>query len=374
MARLVFLSHYDFNLYRFRLPVMKAAVEQGHEVIAASPPGLFSGKFASHGIGHVPYSLDRRSVNVWREAASLAGIWRLLRRTAPDLLHTFTIKPNIYGSLAADAAGTPVVVNSVTGLGSWHSDGSGSWTAGFSSALYALALRRSAAVIFYNTDDRDDFERRHIVEPDQAVLIRGSGVDETVFRPVDRRGRSVVTVCMVARLIRDKGVAEYIEAAHRIRGQWGDRVAFRLVGQTDPGNPGGLTPEWVRSRSGSAVELLGHRDDIPAILEASDIYCLPSYREGLPVSVLEAMASGLPIVTTNAAGCRETVEEGVNGFQVAVRDAEGLAAAIERLLREPQLRQVFGEASRRKAVSEFSIRRVVSDHLKLYSDLLAKWA
>jgi N,N'-diacetylbacillosaminyl-diphospho-undecaprenol alpha-1,3-N-acetylgalactosaminyltransferase len=372
MARLVFLSHYDFNLYRFRLPVMKAAVEQGYEVIAASPPGPFADKFAAHRIRHVSYPLVRQSVNPWREAGSLLSLWRLLRQTAPDLLHTFTVKPNIYGSLAATAVGTPVIVNSVTGLGSWHSEESGGWKARFSSALYALALRRSAAVIFYNTADRDDFENRHIVKPDQSVLIRGSGVDETVFRPVDRRGRSAVTVCMVARLIRDKGVAEYLEAARRIRERWGDRVRFWLVGETDSGNPGGLSPEWVKSRAGSAVELLGHRDDIPAILEASDVYCLPSYREGLPMSVLEAMASGLPIVTTNAVGCRETVEEGVNGFLVAARDAEGLARAIERLALEPQLRQLFGEASRRKAVSEFSVGRVVSDHLRLYSDLLAK--
>jgi N,N'-diacetylbacillosaminyl-diphospho-undecaprenol alpha-1,3-N-acetylgalactosaminyltransferase len=374
MARLLFLSHYDFNLYRFRLPVMKAAVEQGYEVIAASPPGPYAGEFAAHGIRHAAYSLVRQSVNPWREAASLLSLWRLFRRTAPDLLHTFTVKPNIYGSLAAAAVGTRVIINSVTGLGSWHSDDSGGWKAGFSSALYALALQRSAAVIFYNTADRDEFERRHIVGPDQSVLIRGSGVDESVFQPVDRRGRSVVTVCMVARLIRDKGVAEYLDAARRIRGQWGDRVRFWLVGETDPGNPGGLSPDWVAGRAGSAVELLGHREDIPAILAASDIYCLPSYREGLPMSVLEAMASGLPIVTTNAVGCRETVEEGVNGFQVAVRDPEGLAAAIERLLREPELRRSFGEASRRRAVSEFSVRRVVSDHLRLYSDLLAKWA
>ena len=370
MARLAFLSHYDFNLYRFRLPIMKAALRGGHDVYAVSPPGEFSDRFASEGIIHRPYRLKRRSVNPLREARVLAGLTHALREIRPDLLHTFTVKPNVYGSIAARAAGVPVVVNSVTGLGSWNLGRSRGVVWPLFALLYGFAFRRSGAVVFQNDDDRSEFERRGLVRPGQAVTIRGSGVDLTVFHPVDRGGRDGVTVAMVARLIRDKGVPEYLEAARRVREHLGSRVRFRLIGTVDEGNRRSLSWEEVRRLAGSEVELLGERDDVPRLLAESDIYVLPSHREGLPMSVLEAMASGLPIVTTDAPGCRDTVEEGVNGFLVPVGRAEPLTRAIETLAESGELRGRLGAASRRRAQELFSVERVVAAHLALYARLL----
>jgi glycosyltransferase involved in cell wall biosynthesis len=238
--------------------------------------------------------------------------------------------------------------------------------------LYRLAMRRAAVVIFQNPDDRRYFISRRLVEPEKTVIISGSGVDTLAFRPVERSGRPVVTVSMVARLVRAKGVEEYVEAARRVRQALGKSIRFRLVGGPDPGNPGSMTAEWSEGvRTAGDVEILGERDDIAAILAQSDIYCLPSHGEGMPMSVLEALASGLPVVTTEVPGCRETVEDGVNGFLVPVRNVPRLADALQRLANDSGLRASFGSASRRAAESRFAVGDIVNAHLELYERVLA---
>jgi N,N'-diacetylbacillosaminyl-diphospho-undecaprenol alpha-1,3-N-acetylgalactosaminyltransferase len=366
MARFLFLSHLDFNLFRFRLAVMKALVERGHEVFAASPAGPYSGRLRAHGITHEPYEIDRRGIGLASELMVVFSLRSLLRRIRPTLLHTFMHKPNIYGSLAARGLPDLKVINSVTGLGSMYG-GSRKALRRVINGLYRVALERSDAVVFQNGDDREYFTSRRLVRPEKTVLIRGSGVDTREFFPVDRRNRPVVTVCMVARLIRDKGVEEYVAAAREVRARLGSRVRFRLVGEPDQGNPGSMPREWLDDvRAGGDVELLGERDDVPKILAASDIYCLPSYGEGLPMSVLEALASGLPVVTTDVPGCRDTVRDGLNGFVVPARDVPALAGALRRLAEDPALCRSFGAASRLEAESRFAVDVIVGGHIELY--------
>ena len=372
MSRFVFLSHSDFNLYRFRLPILKALLAEGHEVVALCPAGRVSPLFARHGISHEAYEVDRVGTRLWSELAVVRELGRILRRLRPRLVHTFTHKPNIYGSLASRGIRDVAIVNSVTGLGSMYLGPASVIRSGFMNLLYRVAVRRSAAVVFQNKEDREFFVDRGIVRPEQAVVIRGSGVDTEVFRPSPRTDRAVVTVTMVARLIRDKGVEEYVEAARRIRAELGSGVRFWLVGSPDPGNPRSMPEEWVSAvRREGVVDVLGEREDIPEILSATDVYCLPSYREGLPMSVLEAMASGLPVVTTDVPGCRETTEDGVNGWRVPPGDLGRLVDALRRLIADADRREVFGAESRKKAEKEFSVARVVRQHLELYDRVVA---
>jgi N,N'-diacetylbacillosaminyl-diphospho-undecaprenol alpha-1,3-N-acetylgalactosaminyltransferase len=375
-ARIVFLSHLDRNLYRFRLPLMQLLVEQGCEVYALCPEGGFSGRFADVGVRHVGYRIERSGLNPFREAAVVASLSRTLRRIKPDLMHSFTMKPNIYGALAARAAGVGKIVASVTGLGSFYVGPPSSMSAAcFRWGLdrfYAFAMRRVDRVIFQNTDDLDELVRLGVCRASQCVLIPGSGVDTLRFAPAEKAGGKPVVVTMAARLIRDKGVEEFLAAAERLKERFGDGVVFQLAGEEDKGNP------WAadRARLSSCAErgvirLLGYVADMPGLLRDTDIYALPSYyREGIPVSVLEAMSAGLPVVTTNAIGCRETVVDEQSGLLVPVKDAAALASALERLIVDPQLRQRFGRAARRRAEEVFSIERIGAAHLEVYRALL----
>lgn len=374
-ARIVFLSHLDRNLYRFRLPIMKRLVELGCEVYALCPEGEYSGRFAAVGVRHAGYRIERSGLNPFREIAVVASLARELRRIEPDLVHTFTMKPNIYGALAASWAGVGKKVASVTGLGSFYVEPPASASAAaFRWGLdrfYAFALSRVDRVIFQNPDDREELVRLGVCRAAQCVLIPGSGVDTVRFAPVEKPGGKPVVITMAARLIRDKGVGEFLAAAERLKARFGDEVVFQLAGDEDKGNP------WAADRARLAsceergvIRRLGYVEDIPGLLRGTDIYVLPSYREGTPVSVLEAMSAGLAVVTTDAVGCRETVVHEQSGLLVPVKDAAALASALERLVADPELRLRFGRAARRRVEDVFAVEKVVAAHLDVYRELL----
>ena len=374
-ARIVFLSHLDRNLYRFRLPIMKRLVELGCEVSALCPEGEYSDRFASVGVRHAGYRIERSGLNPFREVAVVASLARELRRIAPALVHTFTMKPNIYGALAANWAGVGKKIASVTGLGSFYVEPpSSAAAAAFRWGLdrfYSFAMRRIDRVIFQNPDDREELLRLGVCRPVQCVLIPGSGVDTVRFAPAEKPAGKSVVITMAARLIRDKGVEEFLTAAERLKARFGDEVVFQLAGEEDKGNP------WAadRARLASCAERgvirpLGYVTDMPELLRGTDIYVLPSYREGTPVSVLEAMSAGLPVVTTDAVGCRETAVHERSGLLVPVRDAEALAAAIARLVIDPELRRRFGVEARRRVEDVFAVEKVVAAHLDVYRELL----
>ena len=288
-------------------------------------------------------------------------------------------------------AGVKTIVNAVTGLGSVYIDqGRGKPKAKLLAAAvglaYRLAFMLSNTVIFQNPDDMQEFLAKKLVTKKKALLIKGSGVDTVRFHPASAGEKTAarehlgipankIIVTMVARIIQDKGIFEYLTAGKMLRSKYGDRVLFMLIGDSDPGNPTSVdmsTIEHVGSKE-SGIWYLGARDDIARLLHASDIYCLPSYREGLPMSVLEAMASGLPIVTTDAPGCRETVSGPVNGFLVPVGNAERTAEALDRLIADKELRENLGRESRKTSEREFSKEKVVNETIRLYGSLVEKF-
>jgi len=377
-VRFVFLSHVDVNLYLFRLPVMRALVAAGHEVIALCPRGKFFEKFAEAGVRAEEYFLCRKSRSPLLELRTLISLYARLRELHPEVLHTFTIRPNLYGALAGWLARVPRIFGAVTGLGSFYVDRApkariARWMLNF---VQRQAFRIMEGVVFQNRDDLLAYAAWAVVREKKAYLIRSSGVDTQVFRPgvVDKKilaglrkdlriepGQMVVL--MVARAIWHKGLAEYMEASALLRQRFPQAV-FLLAGDVDEGNPSSASRKYLLTQQ--VVRWLGHRDDIPALTALADICVLPSYREGVPRTLLEAAAAGKPIVATDVAGCREVVGHGVNGLLVPVRNVGALAEAMGRLVADRSLREEMGMQSRKKAVDEFDVQHVVRQYLELY--------
>lgn len=373
--KFVFLSHLDLNLYLFRLPIMQALVARGHHVAALCPHGEVSDRFAEHGIGVVHYAISRSGMNPLREASVVLELASILRRFSPDVLHTFTAKPNIYGTLAGRMARVPAIYNLVEGLGSFYVDSSfkSRFVRECIESLYRVSCRLSDSTVFVNNDDPQYFLSRRLVPRNKIRVIRSVGVDTDFFR-LDRIDAASVRqslglpedariVLMVARAIWHKGLAEYIAAANQLR-ERDPNVYFLLAGDIDEGNPSSATREYLQSQPN--LIWLGHRQDVAELTSLCDVYVLPSYREGVPRTLLEAASMAKPIVTTDTVGCREVVEDGVNGFLVPVRDSAALADRIALLLGDEALRMRMGRNGREKAIREFDVQHVVRQYLDLY--------
>ena len=378
-VKLLLFANTEWYLYNFRLALAKAARAQGAEVVLVSPPGPYGEKLRAEGFRWIPVPMARRSLNPMREAFLLCALWRLYRRERPDIAHHFTIKCVVYGGLAAKSAGARRVVSSLTGMGYVFS--SQELRARIlrppvrSLLRFAMSGRKSRSIVQNVEDWRAVVDARLMATP-QVRLIAGSGVDTERFRPrADARcalGRPA-TIVFAARLLWDKGLGEYVQAARALHAE-GLNVQFLVAGEPDPGNPASIPQEQLAAwRKEGSVIFLGHVQDMPALMAATDVVVLPSYREGIPRSLIEAAAAGLPIITTNAPGCRAVVEDGVNGILVPVRDSAALAGAIRTLVLDRALAARMGMASRQKALDQFDERIVLANTLAVYRELVPDW-
>jgi len=366
-VKIAFLSHFDYNLYLFRLPVMKELVKKGHKVYAICPKGAVSHKFKEYGIVHIDYQITRSSLNPLRELKSIYNIYKAIKPLNLDILQNFMAKPNIYGSVTGRLAKIPLVVNAVTGLGSFYisSDVKSKIIRYIIEIFYRMANSRVDCVIFQNGDDMKYFIQKGIVDKNKAVLIKSSGIDTEKFKPMKiERVDEQIRVLMIARAIWHKGIREFYEAAKLLKDK---DIKFILVGDIDKGNPTSADESFLKGKN---VEWLGHRDDIKELIASCDIFVLPSYREGVPRTLLEAASMGKPIVTTDTVGCREVVKEGYNGFLVPVRDSRILAEKIDILIKDRDLRERFGKNSRDLAIKQFDVKIVVKKYLKIYEKLM----
>jgi glycosyltransferase involved in cell wall biosynthesis len=358
-----FLSH--------RLPLALAARRAGFEVHVATMDGPSVPRIVSLGLTYHVIPMSRSGKNPFQELQSLFALWRLFRRLRPDLVHAVTIKPVLYGGIAARLARVPAFVAAVSGLGYVFMRDDGGFDPLRSAAvfLYKLALgHRNSRVVFQNTADRDVLRRAGVVREGQAVLIRGSGVDLDLFAASDEPDGPVRAV-MASRLLRDKGVEEFVEAA-RLSAARHTGVRWVLAGSVDPGNPASVSADmlaaWLQE---DVVDYLGEQDDVAALYRDAHIAVLPSYREGLPKSLIEAAACARPVVTTDVPGCRDAIEADVTGLLVPARDAGALAEAVLRLAGDPELRRKMGAAGRDLAEREFDVRKVEQAHLAIYEVL-----
>lgn len=358
-----FLSH--------RLAVAQGAKNAGYEVQIASMPGPAVEQIRDLGFVHHELPLSRSGKNIFAEILSLVSIWRLLWRLKPDVLHLVTIKPVLYGGIAARLAPVKGVVAAVSGLGFvFLAKGlKATILRRVIRSLYCFALgKKNLRVIFQNPDDRDVLVGMGALEPIKVEMIRGSGVDLASYTEVPEASGTPI-VCLAARLLRDKGVLEFVEAVRILR-QRGVNAQFQLVGDLDLGNPASITVDELEAwRQEGFIELTGFRKDVANLFRDAHIVTLPSYREGLPRVLVEAAACGRAVVTTDVPGCRDAIEPGITGLLVPVRDSLALADAIEVLLNDSGMRQKMGHAGRMLAESEFSIDKIVKQHLDIYSKL-----
>lgn len=361
--RVAVISNGAFALTNFRGPLIEEMVRNGAKVFALAPDFCMRerAKVAALGATPIDYALDRSGVRPLREIGSIFRLWVTLRRLRVDTVLACFIKPAIYGILAAWYAGVPHRHAMIEGLGyAFTHDETGSMRRRILSRAVAeflrMGLRRAHTVFFLNDDDQQLFLERGLARPETAVRIHGIGVELDRFHPAPPV-REPVTFIMVARLLREKGVGEFVEAARRLRPEY-PSARFVLVGGLDS-NPGAIDRATAKSwHATGTVEWLGHIESVIDQLERASVFVLPSWREGAPRSTQEAMALARPVITTDAPGARDTVVEGHNGFLVPPRDALALAEAMRRFLDDPSLIEPMGRASRALAEQRYDVKNI----------------
>jgi len=369
---LLFIINEPTYFVSHRLPIAIAAKQLGYDIHVATGERNALDQIIQEGFTYHAMPLSRSGRNVFAELFSLFSLYRLMRKIKPDLVHLVTIKPVIYGSLAARFARVPAVVAAVSGLGYAFIDQylEAKLLRRLISMLYRHAFRHpNIKIIFQNTDDQATLVQLNALQKDQSALIHGSGVNLTQYQYYPESNALPLVVVMAARLLRDKGVYEYVAAAKLLR-QKGIHARFWLAGKIDPGNPSSIEQKqlqaWIKAQE---IEYLGYQQDIAHLFSQAHIVVLPSYREGLPRVLAEAAACGRAVVTTDVPGCRAAIIPGKTGLLANVRDPQSLSDAIYTLLTNEPLRHNMGAAGRQLAEREFDVAHIVDEHLQIYQVL-----
>lgn len=360
----------SWNIYNFRMSLLKALVEQGHEVHTIAPIDDFTPYLISAGFIHHNVRMDSRGANPIKDMALIFEFGSIYRRIKPDVVLHFTIKPNIYGTLAARLLNIPVI-NNVCGLGTvFLKKGIVSFVA---KSLYKLAFRFPEKVFFQNEDDQQLFIAEKLVKRELTGLLPGSGINVSEFVPTPFKTNKEFTFLLVARLIYDKGIAEYIEAI-RILKKYGVKARFQLLGGKDPEHKRGISIKvldgWIKE---GLIDYLGKTKNVQNFVNEADCIVLPSYREGSPRSLMEAACLQKPIIATDVAGCRHVVEHQYNGLLCKLQNPEDLAGKMEEMMRLPEAdRMRMGTNGRRKMEKEFSDKIIIKKYLETINWIFGK--
>lgn len=364
--KILVMSSHTPSLFWFRMDMMKTFIDRGAEVVALGPEdeNRWSGQFGDAGIKYRQIPVSRNGLNVFADIRTYRALKRIIREEHPDKIFTYQAKTIVYGSLAARSAGGIEVYALVAGLGSIFR-GSGLKARIIRCILslqYRLAFRCSKCVIFQNNDDRDELTARHLLRSDKTRMIHGSGVNTEHFSVAPQPERPAVL--FIGRLIGDKGIHEYLEVCTRLK-RSRPELRCLVVGPFDS-NPSAISSDELQEYIDKGiVEYFGEQKDVRPYIAQCTVFVLPSYHEGTPKTVLEAMAMGRPIVTSDAPGCRETVVNGVNGYLVPVKNVDALEQAIVSIIDDPRRAEAFGAKSREMAESIFDVRKVNHDILKI---------
>ena len=351
---------------------MQALRTKGINVIGAGASGDgFEQKIRETGFVFIDLPINKKSINPLSDIYLFFKLFVLFKNEKPDIVHLFTIKPVIYGNFAAKLAGVPKIIATITGLGHAFLTNKG-WLRTTVEWLYKNALKHCKTVFFQNNDDKTLFIQNGLVSVEKTALVPGSGVNTTIFSPRESKPlkshqyNNPLNFLMFCRLLREKGVYEYVKAAKRIKEKHPE-VTFTLLGGRDIRNPS-VVPEkdilnWEKS---GIIQWLDEVIDVRDYIAQADVIVLPSYREGTPRSLLEAAAMGKPLITTDAVGCREVVDDGINGFLVPVQNSQALAATMEKFINDVELCQRMGLAGRKKICAEFDERIVIQKTFDAY--------
>ena len=363
--KIVICLNTAWNLVNFRSGLIRALVAAGHDLVAVAPDDKYALTLKDLGCRFVPLYMENGGTNPLKDALLMWRFLHLFTQEKPDLYLGYTVKPNVYGSMAAHMHGIPVI-NNIAGLGPVFINGG--WLMRIVCWLYHTAMKRSAKVFFQNPDDLALFIEKGIVRPDVTELLPGSGIDLNHFTPYPvpaiKDSNAKFQFLLIARMLRDKGVGEFVEAARLLSRNW-PMAEFCLLGLVDVQNPAAISRDemdaWVAE---GVVTYLGVSDDVRQQIVDADCVVLPSYREGTPRSLLEAAAMARPIITTDAVGCREVVDDGVNGYLCKVGDAGDLAEKMKRMLNLSfDQRRQMGQNGRLKMERDFDERLVIKKYL-----------
>jgi len=362
----VMSANQAWNIYNFRLGLVSSLIAAGVRVTILAPLDSSSAKLKALGCDIIDVPMASQGINPVVDGLLIASYVRLLHRLKPDLSINYTIKPNIYGSIAARLAGVPSLAI-VTGLG--YTFINDNIVARMARKLFAVALRYPAQVWFLNADDQRVFLQKNLVDPNKTRVLDGEGVDTSYFSPtVEARKDSGFRFLLVARMLWDKGIAEYVEAAQIVKRVY-PNARFQLLGATGVDNPSAASSDQVKAwHDAGIVEYLGTSTDVRGVISNADCVVLPSYREGVPRTLMEAAAMAKPLIATDVPGCREVVRDGKNGFLCKVRDGEDLSRKMIDMLELPSVqRAALGAASRTYVKSRFDEKLVIAK----YFDFLA---
>lgn len=368
--KILFFVTEDWFVCSHWLPVIEGAKNAGFEVVVVTRTNKHAEKIRQHGARVIPFGISRRGSNLFREFTAILRLAGIYRAERPDIVHHVAMKPMLYGSLVSHLVRVPHTVNWVAGMG-WLFVSNNRRAKILQIAVRKMLglLLRGTSVIVENKDDQAIISGLGIA--DQHIhLVRGAGVDTLLYTPSPEPD-GVQLVVLPGRMLWDKGVGEFVNAARQLR-QRGVKARFVLVGEPDAENPASVPEHQLMAwQKEGVVEWWGRREDMPQVLAQSHIVCLPSYREGLPKSLLEAASCGRAIVTTDVPGCRDIVRDGDNGLLVEARDATALADALAKLLANPELRLKMGQCGRERVLNEFSQERIVDQALAIYHEVLS---
>ena len=363
----------SWNIYNFRLNVLDILIEKGYEVIVMAPLDIYShysNDFPK--IRHIPLRhLARRSLNPFHDVLFVFELYSIYRKENPTVLLHYTIKPNIYGSIVSRFLDIKAIA-CITGLGyTFINTGFVHW---LTKQLYRFSFSRVKRVVFENIDDRLLFNDLKIIEAEKSVSVKGCGINIERFYPMPHWEKSLQNArvfTFIGRFLHDKGIVEFVEAARLVKQKYPDTL-FWLVGEIDNGNPtaihSNILRRWILA---GLIENKGFMDDVRPFIAASDCIVCPSYREGMPRVLLEGMAMERAIITTDVPGCREAVEDGINGFLVTVKSPEALAAAMCRLIElTDEQRTEMGKRGREKVLCEFDQKLIANDILQVIESVI----
>jgi glycosyltransferase involved in cell wall biosynthesis len=356
----------SWNVYNFRMNFIRTLQAEGHEIHTIAPHDDYTNHLTQAGCSHHNVRMDSRGANPIKDFALTVELFTIYRKIKPDVILHFTIKPNVYGTLAAALLRIPVI-NNVCGLGTVFLKKN--LVSAIAMLLYKLSFRFARKIYFQNPDDLHLFVSRKLVKKEIVDILPGSGIDLKRFQPMEFSRNRDFTFLLISRLITDKGIIEYIDAVKKLKAE-GITARFQILGSLDPEHKRGIQPEvvegWVKSRY---VEYLGHTDDVRKFIENADCIVLPSYREGTPRTLLEAASSARPIVATNVPGCNHVVQHNYNGLLCKLKDSKDLADKMRQMteLKEETLKQ-FGLNGRLKMEEEYSESLVINKYLSALSN------
>lgn len=360
----------SWNVYNFRLNLLRVLQSNGYNITVIAPKDAYSFRLEEEGFRYVDLKMNNDGTNIFEELKLVVHFFKIYKFTHPDIILQYTIKPNIYGTFVASLLKIPVV-NNISGLGTVFLQDRVIYR--FARLLYRGILRFPKKVFFQNRYDHEIFLNERLVKEENSETIPGSGIDVNRFRPIiqDRRSSTTLHFLMIARLIKDKGIMEYIEAIKMVKRHYPD-VKFQLIGALYLGNPTAIQEEdllsWVNDE---LIDYLGVSDNIEEVIAKADCIVLPSYREGLSRVLLEAASMEKPIITTDVPGCKDVVDHGVNGFLCEVKNSESLAEQIIAMLNlSMEERALMGKRSREKVIRQFNEDILIEKYLATIKNIL----